>query len=137
MKTALNILLIEDDPDDIDLFEYALEDNAVDCRLEVIMEGDGVLPYLRGVVQQPDVVVLDLNLPKVPGREVLQLIKSAPQLRSIPVAVLTTSSAQEDADSCYALGADRFLTKPASQDGFTTTIRTIVELANRPKQPAA
>jgi CheY-like chemotaxis protein len=136
MKEALNILLVEDDPDDIDLFEYALEDNDVACQLEVIMEGDGVLPYLRGLVQQPDVVVLDLNLPKVPGREVLQLIKSAPQLRSIPVAVLTTSSAQEDADSCYALGADRFLTKPASQDGFTTTIRTIVELANRPKEPA-
>lgn len=136
MKTALNILLVEDDPDDIDLFGYALEDNAVACNLEVIMEGDGVLPYLKSVASQPDVVVLDLNLPKVPGREILQLIKTAPQLRSIPVAVLTTSSAKEDADSCYALGADQFLTKPASQDGFTNTIRAIVELANRPKEPA-
>lgn len=131
MKEALNILLVEDDPDDIDLFGYALEDNAVDCQLEVIMEGDGVLPYLSSLVNQPDVVVLDLNLPKVPGRDVLQQIKAAPRLRSIPVAVLTTSSAKEDADSCYALGADRFLTKPATQDGFTSTIQTIVELASR------
>lgn len=131
MKEVLNILLVEDDPDDIDLFGYALEDNAVDCQLEVIMEGDGVLPYLSSLVNQPDVVVLDLNLPKVPGRDVLQQIKTAPQLRSIPVAVLTTSSAKEDADSCYALGADRFLTKPATQDGFTTTIQTIVELASQ------
>ncbi|MFD2569287.1 response regulator [Spirosoma soli] len=129
MEETLHILLIEDDQDDIDLFRYALKAKCVHCKLAVIMQGDEVAPYLAAATEQPDVIVMDLNLPMVHGREVLKLIKQAEGYRDTPVVILTTSSAREDREYCLALGADDFITKPTSVDAFNATITTVEKLA--------
>jgi CheY-like chemotaxis protein len=129
MKDELHILLIEDDQDDVDLFRYALSANDVPCQLEIIMEGDLVAPYLRNFNQLPDIIVMDLNLPRVHGREVLQQIKNDTDFRDIPLVVLTTSSAQEDQKYCLSMGADSFITKPTTVKGFNTAIVKIADLA--------
>lgn len=129
MKDTLYILLIDDDQDDVDLFRYALKLNEVPCHLSVLMTGDEVAPYLLTVPTLPDVVVLDLNLPNVNGRDVLRQIKASPGFKAIPIVVLTTSSAREDREYCLALGVDQFLNKPVTAKAFTTTAATIVDLA--------
>ena len=125
----LNILLIEDDQDDIDLMQDTLNDNGVDFTLEVIKQGDRVIPYLEMCQSFPDIILLDLNLPKMHGREILERIRSAPDFKNIPVAILTTSSSREDIQFCLKAGANAFLTKPSTVDGFNETIAAILELA--------
>lgn len=125
----LSILLVEDDQDDIDLMQDSLLDNRVSFDLEVIKQGDKVIPYLESCKKFPDVILLDLNLPRMHGREILERIKSSPHFRKIPVAILTTSSAQEDALFCLKAGANKFLTKPSTVDGFNETIQAILEIA--------
>jgi CheY-like chemotaxis protein len=125
----LNILLIEDDQDDIDLMQDAFRDNGVDCSIDVIKQGDKAIPYLESCKKFPDVVLLDLNLPKIHGREVLDLIKSSHIYKNIPVVILTTSSAREDIDYCLKAGANSFLTKPSTVVGFKETVVAIVDVA--------
>lgn len=127
----LNILLIEDDQDDIDLMQDTLNDNGVDFTLEVIKQGDRVIPYLEMSKSFPDIILLDLNLPKMHGREILERIRSAPDFKNIPVAILTTSSSREDIQFCLKAGANAFLTKPSTVDGFNETIASILELASK------
>ena len=128
------ILLVEDDQDDVDLFRYALKMNGTACHLSVLMTGDEVAPYLLTVPTLPDIIVLDLNLPNVNGRDVLRQIKASPGFKAIPMVVLTTSSAREDREYCLALGVNQFLIKPITATAFTATAATIVGLASMNKR---
>lgn len=122
-----SILLVEDDPDDVELMIQALHDNNVPYRMETISQGDKVVPHLERCEELPDVVVLDLNLPKLHGREILSRLKALPRLQRLPVVILTTASSQQERDQCLQLGADLFITKPSTVKGFNEMIAAIVE----------
>jgi CheY-like chemotaxis protein len=130
MKKALDILLIEDDIDDVDLLKDALLENDVQYQMQVIMEGDKVFSYLQTVETLPEIIVMDLNLPKTDGKEILQEIKSSFPLTQIPIVVLTTSSSKEDIDYCNKMGISKFITKPATLEGWNSTIHSILHVAN-------
>ncbi len=125
----LGILLVEDDPDDIELMQEALVDNRIPYQMETISQGDRVLSYLESCKNFPDIVILDLNLPKLHGREVLTKIKTSSQLRNIPVVILTTSSSPVEKEFCIKAGASSFITKPSTVDGFNATVAEIVNIA--------
>ena len=129
MDTKLQILLIEDDSDDIELLEEALMYNKVNYQLDVIMHGDKVMPYLSDIINFPDIIVLDFNIPKLHGREILQLIKSSDTYNKIPIIVLTTSAAREDINYALKMGASHFITKPTSLEEFNKTVNIIVDTA--------
>ena len=132
MKKPLDILLIEDDIDDVDLLKEALNENEVPYQMEVIMEGDKVYTYLETLDTLPGIIVMDLNLPKTDGKEILQEIKGSP-FTGIPIIVLTTSSSKEDIDYCTRMGISKFITKPATIEGWNSTISAIVEVAANDK----
>jgi len=101
-----------------------------------VEDGERALALLRGegaytLAVRPDLILLDLNLPKINGHELLATLKADPTLRSIPVIILTTSQAEEDKALSYLLGADRFLVKPKTWDGYQRVIKTIVTLLAR------
>jgi CheY-like chemotaxis protein len=129
---AIDILLVEDDPGDELITREAFEHNKVKNRLHVARDGEEGLNYLyqRGTYQhapRPDLILLDLNLPKYDGRQLLEKIKSDPELCRIPVVVLTTSSAEEDILRSYKLHANAYVTKPVDLDQFMIAIRQIDE----------
>lgn len=130
MKKPFDILLIEDDVEDIDLLKEALDENKVLYHLEVIMEGDKVFNYLKNISPLPEIIVMDLNLPKVGGKEILYDLKTSYQLNDIPIIVLTTSSSREDIDYCNNMGIRKFITKPATIEGWNNTIHSIINVAN-------
>jgi CheY-like chemotaxis protein len=124
------ILLVEDDPGDVVITREALAQSHFDNHLHHVSDGDEALAYLRreGVHEaaiRPDLILLDLNLPRVDGREVLATIKGSPDLRRIPVVVLTTSSSEEDVMSSYDLHANAYVTKPVDFDSFVSAVRQI------------
>ena len=129
MPEGIQIFLIEDDADDIELLEVSLKDNKVDYSMDVVMEGDKVQDYLRNCKKLPHIIVMDFNLPRVHGREIIKQIKSNVEFRNIPLLVLTTSTAKEDIEYSYKMGADSFITKPTTIQGFNATVGTIVQLA--------
>jgi len=129
MEKPLDILLIEDDIDDVDLLKEALNDNNVHYKMQVIMEGDKVYSYLKESEKLPGIIVMDLNLPKTGGKEILQEIKSTTPFINIPIIVLTTSSSKDDMDYCNKMGISRFITKPATIEGWNSTINSIVDVA--------
>lgn len=129
MEKALDILLIEDDIDDVDLLKDALLENNVHYQLQVIMEGDKVFNYLQTTETLPEIIVMDLNLPKTDGKEILREIKSTFSLSHIPIVVLTTSSSKEDIEYCNKMGISMFITKPATIDGWNSTITSILHVA--------
>lgn len=129
MEKAIHILLIEDDADDIELLEEALKSNHVSYTLHSIMEGDKVAPYLNTGNDIPDIIVLDFNLPKLHGREILSLIKAADAFSKVPLVVLTTSSSKEDILFAEKMGADHYITKPTTISDFNKAITTIVQTA--------
>jgi CheY-like chemotaxis protein len=124
----IRVLLVEDDPGDVVLIEEAFEHNKVRNNLKIVGDGVEAMEYLRseGAVR-PDLVLLDLNLPRKDGREVLAEIKSDPELRSIPVVVLTTSKAEEDILRSYDLHANAYVTKPVDFSRFIEVVRQIDE----------
>lgn len=128
MKKNLDILLIEDDVDDIDLLKDALNEKKVPYQMEVIMEGDKVYSYLESVEDLPEIIVMDLNLPKIGGKEILKEIKSSYTFTEIPIIVLTTSSAKEDIDYCNSMGISKYITKAATIDGWNATINSIINV---------
>ena len=136
MKKALDILLIEDDIDDVDLLKDALLENEVNYQMQVIMEGDKVFSYLQTIENLPEIIVMDLNLPKTDGKEILQEIKSSSPLTKIPIVVLTTSSSKEDIDYCNRMGISKFITKPATIDGWNSTIHSIMHVADASRKQA-
>ncbi len=126
----IEILLVEDSPSDIDLTREALEDTKVHNNLNVVTDGVEALAFLRKEGQyanapHPDLILLDLNLPKKSGREVLAEIKSDKVLRRIPVVVLTTSEAEQDIVESYNLHANCYVRKPVDLDAFIQVVRSI------------
>jgi CheY-like chemotaxis protein len=126
----LVVLLIEDDPGDVLIAQEALRAGNLTTRMEVVGDGVLALEYLRGAgayegTERPDLILLDLNLPRLSGHEVLAEIKNDPALRSIPVVVLTTSIADEDVAKCYDLHANVYVVKPTDFDRFTEVVRQI------------
>ena len=125
----IEILLVEDNPGDADLIIEVLEDSKIRNRMFVAEDGEEALNFLykRGEFSDapnPDLVLLDLNLPRKDGREVLAEIKEDPKLRRIPVVVLTTSKAEEDIIKSYDLHANSYISKPVDIDQFIKVIRT-------------
>ena len=129
MKNTCHILLVEDDPDDIELLKEALKLSEVDCTIECIMQGNEVVPRLQKSVIYPDLIILDLNLPKMNGKDILRFIKSSEVLKNIPVLVLTTSSSVEEKDSCIKAGAAMYISKPTTMEGFHQIVTAITILA--------
>jgi CheY-like chemotaxis protein len=125
----VNVLLVEDDPGDVLMTREAF-DEYLHNRLDVVTDGAAALSYLRheepyGSVPRPDLILLDLNLPRRDGREVLQEVKSDPELQHIPVIVLTTSQAEEDVLRSYQLHANAYVTKPVDFESFIEAIKQI------------
>ena len=127
-----HILLVEDDLDDIELFKEALEVTGKPHEIRVITAGDEVLPYLEKTDRLPDIIILDLNLPKRPGKEILALLKSSDRLKQIPVVILTTSNAKADHDDCIRGGAKKFITKPVNSEGFKLMAAGIFDVGPDP-----
>ena len=124
----IDILLVEDNPADVRLTQEAFKDARVPNRLHVARDGVEALGMLRdatGAVPRPDLILLDLNLPRKDGREVLQDIKRDEALRHIPVVILSTSPAEQDIALSYRLGANAFVTKPVDIDRFFQVIRSL------------
>ena len=122
--------MVEDDPGDVRLTREALKGSKVLHSLNVVEDGVAALDYLRKAppyhdAVRPDIVLLDLNLPRKDGREVLAAMKQDPVLRSIPVVILTTSQAEEDVLRAYNLNANCYVTKPVDFDQFVRIVRTI------------
>jgi len=127
---AIDVLLVEDDPGDVLMTREAFKDNKLANRLSVVSDGVDAMAFLRKEDQYagsptPDLVLLDLNLPRMDGREVLAAMKSDPGLRRIPVVVLTTSEAEEDVLRSYSLHANAYVTKPVDFDRFIEVVRKI------------
>jgi two-component system, chemotaxis family, response regulator Rcp1 len=126
----MEILLVEDNPGDVRLTREALRECGVPNYLNVASDGVEALAYLRrqgtfGAAARPDVILLDLNLPRKDGREVLMEIKQDPALMSIPVVVLSSSQAEEDIAGAYQLHANCYVTKPMDLDQFVAVVRSI------------
>jgi CheY-like chemotaxis protein len=126
----IEVLLVEDDPGDVLLIREAFDFNKVHNNLNVVSDGEQALDYLRGAGDytdrvRPDLVLLDLNLPRKDGREVLAEVKTDPDLRTIPIVVLTTSEAEEDVLKSYQLHANAYVTKPVDFERFVSIVRQI------------
>jgi len=127
---SFDLLLVEDSRTDVELTEEALASAGIETDLHVASDGEAAMSFLRRQpphegARRPDLVLLDLNMPRKDGREVLRDIKCDERLRSIPVLVLTTSGAQEDVAEAYANGANAYLRKPVHFDDFVATMRAV------------
>ncbi|WP_354698380.1 Response regulator rcp1 [Paraconexibacter sp. AEG42_29] len=135
----ITVLLVEDDPGDVLLIREAFADHKLNNTLLVASDGVEALELLRSPdTERPDLVLLDLNLPRKDGRDVLREVKADDALRSIPVVVLTTSDAEEDILRSYDLHANAYVTKPVDFDRFIEVVRqiddffvSVVKLPNR------
>ena len=127
---AIEILLVEDNPGDVRLTIEALRDGKVHNQINIARDGVEALAFLRregeyADAPRPDVILLDLNLPRKNGREVLAEIKADPKLKRIPVVILTSSKADEDIISSYDLHANCFVSKPVDLDQFMSIVQAI------------
>jgi two-component system, chemotaxis family, response regulator Rcp1 len=127
---SLEVLLVEDSPGDVRLTQEAFRDAGTDINLHVATDGVAAMAFLRregihGQAPRPDFILLDLNLPKMDGREVLAHIKDAEDLKTIPTIILTTSEAEADILKSYQLNANCYLSKPVQLDAFETVVRSI------------
>ncbi|NJL39022.1 MAG: response regulator [Leptolyngbyaceae cyanobacterium SM1_4_3] len=128
----IEILLVEDNPGDVRLTREVLRDGKVHNHLNVVQDGTEALAFLyrQGhyvTAPRPDLILLDLNLPKKDGREVLVTIKKDDSLRRIPVVILTTSQAEEDILRAYSLHGNCYITKPVDLDQFIRIVKSIEE----------
>ena len=126
----IEVLLVEDDPGDVLMTREAFEAHKLTNRLHVVQDGADAMAFLRregeyASAPRPDLVLLDLNLPRMDGREVLEAIKTDPSLANIPVVVLTTSEAEEDVLRSYSLHANAYVTKPVDFERFIDVVRQI------------
>jgi len=129
---SINVLLVEDNPGDVRLTIEAMRESKILVNLSLAEDGEAALAFLRRegdheAAPRPDLILLDLNLPRKDGREVLAEIKADHSLRRIPVVVLTTSRAEEDILRTYDLHANCFITKPVDLDQFIAVVRSINE----------
>jgi CheY-like chemotaxis protein len=132
-ETAGTILLVEDDPGDRELTRRALDQRGITTRLHSVQDGEEALEFLLregryrdpDCSPRPDLVLLDLNLPKITGIEVLDRVREHPNLRTIPVVALTTSKHDEDITTAYDLGVNSYIVKPVEMDQFVETLRAL------------
>lgn len=129
---TISVLLVEDSPGDVRLTEEAFRDANPNVQLHIASDGVEAMAYLHREGShlespRPDLILLDLNLPRMDGREVLALIKADDSLRTIPTLILTTSEAEVDIANSYRLRANSYLTKPARWDAFENLVRSINE----------
>lgn len=142
-RRPIDILLVEDNPGDVRLMAEALKQARSPNRLWVVSDGEKALAYLRqqgrfSTVTRPDIIILDLNLPKKSGREVLADIKTDPQLKRIPVVVLSASTASADIVTCYDLNANCYVSKPLNLDDYMQALQTVedfwLQIAKLPRE---
>lgn len=127
------ILVIDDDPADQFLVREAIKSASLDYNLRLVSDGDEALEYLnhrgryadRFAAPRPDLILLDLNMPRYNGRQVAKAIKSDADLKTIPVVVLTTSAQEEDIEELYQIGVNSYVQKPINFDDFTATLRDL------------
>jgi len=127
---AIEILLVEDNPSDVRLVKEAFKEGKLRNNLSVMGDGEKAWAFLQkerdfSHAPHPDIILLDLNLPKMDGRELLSQIKESPELRRIPVVILTTSKSEEDILKSYDLHANCYITKPVDLDQFIRVIQSI------------
>lgn len=125
-----NILLVEDDPADVELTKETLEDSKVEVSLSIVNDGVEALAFLRKQspyedAVTPDLILLDLNMPRKDGRETLEEIREDEKLKTIPVVILTTSSSEEDVLKSYGCGANCYITKPVGLEEFSKVVKSI------------
>jgi len=126
----ITVLLVEDSPGDIRLTEEALRESKLKVNLESVQDGEQAIAYLRrqGNYREairPDLILLDLNMPRKDGREVLAEVKADPELKTIPIVVLTMSASEADVERAYELQANCYITKPVNLDQFIKVIAAI------------
>lgn len=126
----VEILLVEDNPGDVRLTREVLKEGKVSNNLSVVKDGAEAMKFLRREGRyanepRPDLILLDLNLPRMDGREVLEEIKEDPKFHRIPVVVLTTSAAEEDIIKSYDLNANCYITKPVDLDQFINVVKSV------------
>ena len=149
-KASITIIIADDDSDDRMLIEDAFQESRLATPLVFVENGEQLLQCLRGegsyadgpaVRKQPGLILLDLNMPKMDGRTALAHLKADPELRRIPVIVLTTSKAEEDVFRTYDLGVNSFITKPVSFEALVDVVRTLnhywIESVQLPNAQAA
>lgn len=130
-ETSIEILLVEDNPNDVELTLHALQENNLTNRIEVVRDGAEALEFIfctgayvnRRIENSLKIILLDLKLPKVDGLEVLRRIKSDPRTRTIPVVVLTSSREERDIVESYQLGVNSYIVKPVDFEQFTEAVR--------------
>lgn len=132
----VRILVVDDDPGDVLMIEEALEDSEIDKVIDVVSDGQEAMEFLRQEgrhteARRPDVILLDLNMPRMDGRQVLGEVKQDEDLRTIPIVVLTTSNADTDIVGSYTLQANAYVTKPIDLDDFNDVVRRIDEFFGR------
>jgi chemotaxis family two-component system response regulator Rcp1 len=141
---AIEVLLVEDSPGDVRLTREAFKDAKVHITLHVASDGAEAIEFLEQKgkhtkAPRPDLILLDLNLPKKDGREVLEEIKESPALKSIPVVILTTSASDADILRSYRLHANCYITKPVGLDGFLEVVKSIdnfwLSVVKLPREP--
>jgi chemotaxis family two-component system response regulator Rcp1 len=129
-QQQIEILLVEDNPGDIRLTREALKEGKINNNINVVMDGEQAVDYLKGKDNYagritPDLILLDLNLPKLSGKEVLEIIKNDNTLKHIPVIILTTSKAEEDILQSYQHYANCYITKPVDFDQFSQVVKKL------------
>jgi DNA-binding response OmpR family regulator len=129
MHKKLRIVLIEDDTDDVELLQDALNNHNVSYTMSVLKDGSAAANFCETADYLPDIIIMDFNLPRVHGREVVNLIRCKKKFANVPILILSTSSSKEDIAFAYKAGADKYLIKPATLDSIKETVRTIVQLA--------
>ncbi|MER7475422.1 response regulator [Micromonospora sp. NPDC000018] len=134
--SPVRILVVDDDPGDVLMIEEALADSDVDKVIDVVSDGQEAMEFLRQEgrhtgARRPDVILLDLNMPRMDGRQVLGAVKGDEDLRTIPIVVLTTSNADTDIVGSYTLQANAYVTKPIDLDDFNDVVRRIDEFFGR------
>lgn len=132
MQQTFQILLVEDNPGDIKIAQEAFKQNNSTTTLNYVQDGIQAIDYLKKNLAfanaiTPDLILLDLNLPKKDGKEVLLEIKTDKALKQIPVIILTTSESETDINECYLLGANSYITKPMDLESFLKAIKSIEE----------
>jgi two-component system, chemotaxis family, response regulator Rcp1 len=128
----IEVLLVEDSPGDARLTREALRDSNTSVLLHVVCDGVEAMEFLRregahANAPRPDLILLDLNLPRMDGREVLSLVKADPSLRTIPTIILTTSESEADVTTSYQLHANCYLSKPVQLEAFESLVKSIKE----------
>ncbi|MDR9466980.1 response regulator [Marinospirillum sp.] len=129
-EAALKVLLVEDEPADAHLVRLAFQESQLDIALDLVVDGREALAYLKKqppftTAPTPGLILLDLNMPRMNGREFLAAVKADPELKRFPVVVLTTSDAEKDIESCYDMGASGYITKPIDIDQFIQVIKSL------------